>query len=80
MSDYKPIDLEAFLQMVENVCKYEDCLSYQVIEEGVKRQMAMREAVIDHCDREPRFSKVRAEMREKILNELVVPKGGEGDG
>ena len=31
-----------FLQMVENVCGYEERLSYEVIEKGIKRQMARK--------------------------------------
>jgi hypothetical protein len=34
--------LTEFLQMVENICAYEYSLSYQKIEEGVKRQMAKK--------------------------------------
>lgn len=34
--------LSEFLQMVENICNYEECLSYQTIEDGIKRQMEMK--------------------------------------
>ena len=31
-----------FLKMVENICAMEERLCYQTIEEGIKRQMAMK--------------------------------------
>lgn len=34
--------LSEFLQMVENVCKYEERLSYEKIKDGIKRQIAMK--------------------------------------
>ena len=35
-------NISDFLQMVENICKYEYSLSYEKIEEGIKRQMHMK--------------------------------------
>ena len=34
--------LSDFLQMVKNICMYEERLSYQTIEEGIKRQIGMK--------------------------------------
>lgn len=34
--------LSEFLRMVENVCKYEERLSYEKIKDGIKRQIAMK--------------------------------------
>ena len=34
--------LAEFLQMVANICAYEERLSYQTIENGIKRQVAMK--------------------------------------
>lgn len=33
------------MKMVENVCKYEESLSYEIIAEGVKRQIAHKNEV-----------------------------------
>ncbi len=34
--------LSEFLRMAENVCKYEERLSYEKIKDGIKRQIAMK--------------------------------------
>lgn len=39
------------LQMIKNICAYEERLSYQTIEEGIKRQMALKASrtKVDRC-------------------------------
>ena len=41
--------LSEFLQMLENVCKYEERLSFQTIKDGIERQMALKGGADDGC-------------------------------